>query len=62
VVLFEGTPRAYAEDYLESTGMLDQMPENLRCYVDVDAFARDLLMGSDITEIDINGTTYVVSG
>ena len=60
VILFEGDARAYAEDYLESTGMLDQMPENLRYYFDVDAFARDLVLGGDITEID--GTTYVVSG
>jgi len=62
VILFEGNARAYTEDYLESTGMLDQMPESLRFYFDVDAFARDLLMGGDITEIDIDGTAYVVSG
>ncbi|MEQ9087087.1 MAG: antirestriction protein ArdA [Pontimonas sp.] len=61
VILFEGNARAYAEEYLESTGLLDQMPENLRFYFDVDAFARDLQLGGDITEIDIDGTTYVVS-
>lgn len=61
VILFEGNARAYAEDYLERTGMLDQMPESLRFYFDVGAFARDLVLGGDITETDINGTTYVVS-
>lgn len=40
---------------------LSQMPENLCYYFDVDAFARDLVLGGGVTEIDIDGTTYVVS-
>ena len=35
---------ALAEDYVESTGMLYSMPDNLRGYFDTEAFARDLMM------------------
>lgn len=38
----------YAENYVEETGMLDGLPENLRYYFDVQAFARDLVLGGDI--------------
>lgn len=59
--LFEGTAKEYAENYLEETGMLEQIPENLRYYFDYDAFARDLVIGSDIAEFDApNGTRYIV--
>lgn len=30
-------------DYIESTGMLSEMPENLRSYFDVEKFSRDLM-------------------
>lgn len=33
-----------AEEYVESTGMLDSMPENLRFYFDMAAFGQDLAM------------------
>jgi hypothetical protein len=35
----------YAEQYLEDTGTLDQIPETLRYYFDVERFARDLFIG-----------------
>jgi len=60
VMLFEGTAIEYAESYLDDTGLLDQMPENLRYYFDTEAFARDMLLGGDIAEIEIDGKTYVV--
>jgi antirestriction protein len=34
----------FAEDYLDNTGDLAQIPENLRWYFDYEAFARDLMM------------------
>lgn len=37
--------REFAEDLAEQTGILMEMPENLRYYFDFDLFARDLLMG-----------------
>jgi len=45
----------YADDYLESTGMLDQIPENLRGYFDSAAFGRDLVLGGDIWTADADG-------
>ena len=35
--------RDMAEDYIESTGMLSEMPDNLSMYFDYDAFTRDLM-------------------
>lgn len=37
--------REFAEDLADATGILSEMPENLRYYFDFDLFARDLLMG-----------------
>ncbi|PCI21054.1 hypothetical protein COB64_00850 [Candidatus Wolfebacteria bacterium] len=62
VMLFEGDARSYAENYIEDTGLLDEMPENLRYYFDVDAFARDMLLSGDINEVEIQGTTYIATG
>ena len=54
----EGNVKDYAEEYIDSTGMLDQMPESLRYYFDTDAFARDMEINGDIAEFEYNGTTY----
>jgi antirestriction protein len=62
VVLFEGSAEEYAENYIEETGLLDQMPESLRYYFDTKAFARDMLLNGDITELTIEGTTYIAWG
>jgi len=60
VILFEGTVREYAEEYIESTGLLAEVPESLRFYIDIDSFARDLRIGGDVTDIEINGRQWVV--
>jgi len=39
-----------AEEYADSTGMLDSMPENLQLYFDFERFGRDLAM--DFSEHD----------
>lgn len=62
VSLFEGTAVEYAENYIEETGLLDQIPENLRFYFDTEAFTRDMIMSGNITEVTINNTNYVVWG
>lgn len=62
VYLYEGTALDYAESYLEDTGLLDQIPESLRFYFDTEAFARDMILGGDISELDIDGTSYIVWG
>lgn len=62
VCLFGGTAKDHAENYIEECGLLDEMPENLRFYFDVEAFARDMLLSGDVTEITIMGATYTVWG
>jgi antirestriction protein len=53
----------YAEQLADDLGMLAEMPENLRSYFDMKAFARDLVMGGDIwTENDGSGGVYVFDG
>lgn len=60
VGLFEGNAKEYAEEYLEDSGLLSDLPENLRYYFDVEAFARDMILGGDISEIIIMNTSYIV--
>jgi len=62
VTLFVGSALEYAEQFIEDTGMLDSMPENLRYYFDVQAFARDMKLNGDITDLHIDGTSYIVWG
>jgi len=62
VCLFEGTATEYAEEYIEDCGLLSELPENLRYYFDVEAFARDMVLGGDITEVEIMNTHYIVWG
>lgn len=44
--------RAYVENYIEETGMLNDMPKNLRWYFDTEKFARDMELNGDIYEED----------
>lgn len=41
---------AYAEEYVESTGMLQGVDETVRRYFDYEAFGRDLELGGDVVE------------
>lgn len=38
-------------------GLFGDIPENIQCYLDYDAIARDL--GVDYSEINIDGTNYI---
>jgi len=60
VNLFEGTTLEYAESYIEDTGLLEQIPENLRFYFDTEKFARDMVLGGDISSIEIDGANYII--
>ena len=42
----------YAYEYCEDTGMLDDVPDNIKMYFDYAAFGRDMDLGGDITFID----------
>ena len=37
---------------------LPSIPENIRYYIDYDSFARDCLMGGDLTEFEYHNITY----
>ena len=51
----------WAEDYLDDTGDLAGLPENLKHYFDYEAFARDAELGGDIWTIELNGSVHVFS-
>lgn len=44
-----GSIKEYAEDYIESTGLLESIPETLRYYFDYGAYARDLEYSGDVS-------------
>jgi hypothetical protein len=56
--VYEGGVREYAEELLESTGELEQVPEHLRYYFNMDAFARDLEQGGSVYAFEFDGKTY----
>ncbi|MFZ9189595.1 MAG: antirestriction protein ArdA [Schleiferiaceae bacterium] len=49
----------YAADYLEQSGTLEGVPDALRNYVDVEKFARDLVLGGDVFTSEAAGGVYV---
>ncbi len=44
----------YAAEYVESTGILSDMPDNLRCDFDYGAFARDMFI-NDVASVEADG-------
>lgn len=51
VNIFNGTREDYAREIIGECGLLESLPHNLREYFDFDAFARDMELNSEITEI-----------
>jgi len=50
----------YAEELIEDCGSLNSMPENLRCYFDYDAYARDLEVSGDVWTASAGGRSVFV--
>lgn len=51
---------SYADQFLEDTGELNQIPKHLRYYFDLKAYARDLELNGDVFTIDSkNGNVHV---
>jgi antirestriction protein len=48
----------WLEDYMESAGTLDEMPDHLRNYFDDRAYLRDMKLNGDVSFEVVNGTTY----
>lgn len=44
--------RDYVEQFADDTGMLDEVPESLRGYIDFERMARDAVLGGDIYVAD----------
>jgi antirestriction protein len=58
---FAGTFRDeedWAYEFLNDTGALNEIPENLRNYFDYEAYARDARLGGDICFVNHNGETW----
>ena len=54
--------RCWCEDLLESTGELDKVPEHLRPYFDVEAYARDLELNGDVFTVEDGISIHVFWG
>ena len=52
------SPEDWAEDYMESTGGLSEMPENLRSYFDFKAFARDCKLDGGMSFVEHSGHVW----
>ena len=50
-----GSLEAWAEDHAESCGLLDSMPENLKCYFDFERFGRDCELNGDVFTVETEG-------
>jgi antirestriction protein len=50
----------WAEEYLNDSGMLSEVPENLRNYIDFEAYARDASYGG-ISFVNHDGSVWVFS-
>ena len=57
VMLFHGDAQEAAEELFDDC-YAHAIPDNLRCYFDMEKFARDLEIGGDFAEFDYDGTTY----
>lgn len=62
LTIFEGSLKDYAWEHLEDCVFTKETPKIFRDYFDVDAFARDLEIGGDVTTFDWCGCHFVVSG
>ena len=51
----------YAGELINDMGILDEVPEMLKYYIDVKAFARDLELGGDIWTIESDYGVFVFS-
>lgn len=49
---------AWGEDWLENTGTLDSIPEDLRCYFDVEKWVHDCELNSEIRFVRYGGALY----
>lgn len=56
------SPEDWATEYIDGTGLLSEVPESLRYYIDYETFARDAEMSGDINFVEIAGSTFAFYG
>jgi len=49
----------WAEQYLDDVGLLKQVPESIRSYVDLESWAGDAELNGDIFAVEFEGKTHV---
>ena len=49
----------WTEEHLTDTGQLEKVPENLRCYIDFEKYARDLELSGDVFTVESDGKVHV---
>jgi len=60
VYLYTGRLQDAAQEYFDDN-FVESIPENLRIYIDYEAYARDCQLGGDMCEFEYQGTTYTVT-
>lgn len=50
---------AWADQYIDDTGLLDSIPENLRCYFDTEKWLRDVEFEGSISFVEYNDEIFV---
>ncbi|MEM8899550.1 MAG: antirestriction protein ArdA, partial [Bacteroidota bacterium] len=60
IQLFLGSAKEYADSYLEENGLLEQVPECLRDFIDTSAYAQDMLLNGALKEFSVDTKMYVV--
>lgn len=53
------SPEDWAAEFLDDTGALAEVPENLRSYIDFEAYARDARLGGDVVFARHDGDIWV---
>ncbi len=51
----------WAEQYLEDTGLLSQVPESLRGYLDIESWADDAELNGEVFAVEFEGKLHVFS-
>ncbi|UZJ23698.1 antirestriction protein ArdA [Rhodococcus antarcticus] len=54
------SPADWAGEYVESTGMLHGLPDEVTSYFDMEAFGRDAFIGGDLYSVDAPGLSIYV--
>jgi hypothetical protein len=60
--IFGSSLTEYARDYVTQCGILDKLPEEMRCYFDYELLARDIEMSGSMSEFRYMDSQYTATG